>query len=144
MSSRVRLAVLLSIAAIWAVARAAPPARAVTHARPAIGGGQPAPNDRELEAAIRARFAQSKIGVNHFGVRVQGGVATIEGHTDVIQHKGTATRLAKAAGAREVVNRVELSEAAKERAASNLAKGRRRVQVKRSEKRSERADGQSR
>ena len=72
-------------------------------------------------------------------MRVQGGVATIEGHTDVIQHKGTATRLARAAGAREVVNRVELSQAAKERAAANLAKGRRRVQVKRGEKRSERA-----
>jgi hypothetical protein len=90
-----------------------------------------------LQTDIGARFAKSKIGVNHFVVHVQGGVATIEGHTDVIQHKGTATRLARLAGAREVVNRVELSEAAKERAANNLAKGRRRVQVKRSEKRSE-------
>jgi hypothetical protein len=143
MSSRVRLAVLLSIAALWAAAQAAVPARTVTRARPA-GGGQAATNDRELEAAIRARFAKSKIGTNHFTVRVQGGVATIEGHAEVIQHKGTATRLAKAAGAREVVNRVELSEAARERASANLAKGRRRAQVKRGEKRSERADVRAR
>jgi hypothetical protein len=91
-----------------------------------------------VEAAIRARFAGSKINSNHFTVHVLGGVATIEGHADIIQHKGTATRLARAAGAREVVNRIEISEAARERAAANLAQGRRRVQVKRSEKRSER------
>jgi hypothetical protein len=139
MSSRVRLAVLFSMAAIWSAIEAAPPARTATHARPAGGGGQAAANDRQLQAAIGARFAKSKIGANHFVVRVQGGVATIEGHTDVIQHKGTATRLARAAGAREVVNRVELSQAAKERATANLAKGRRRAQVKRGEKRSERA-----
>ncbi|HEY1205960.1 MAG: BON domain-containing protein [Bryobacteraceae bacterium] len=139
MSSKVGLSVLFSMAAIWSTIQAAPPAPTAAHTRPAAGRGQTAANDRQLEAAIGARFAKSKIGANHFAVRVQGGVATIEGHTDVIQHKGTATRLARAAGAREVVNRVELSQAAKERAAANLAKGRRRVQVKRGEKRSERA-----
>lgn len=137
MSGRVRLAVLFSVAAICCASQATSPSRTATHARPAGGGGQAAPNDHQLQTDIGARFAKSKIGVNHFVVHVQGGVATIEGHTDVIQHKGTATRLARLAGAREVVNRVELSEAAKERAANNLAKGRRRVQVKRSEKRSE-------
>jgi hypothetical protein len=136
MSNKVRLAVLLSIAAMWAAAQAATPAGTATHVR--TGGGGGAVTDRQMEADIRARFAKSKIGVNHFTVHVQGGVATIEGHADVIQHKGTATRLARAAGAREVVNRVELSEAARERASANLAKGRRRAQVKRSEKRSDR------
>jgi hypothetical protein len=139
MLSKVRLTVLISMAAIWSAIQAAPPAPTAAHTRPAGGRGQLAAQDRQLEAAIGARFAKSKIGANHFVVRVQGGVATIEGHTDVIQQKGTATRLAKAAGAREVVNRVELSQAAKERAAANLAQGRRRVQVKRGEKRSERA-----
>ncbi len=94
---------------------------------------RPVLTDAELERAIRGRFAKSKIAVNQFTVRVQGGVATIEGRTDVIQHKGTATRLAKMAGAKQVVNRVVVSEKAKERASANLAKGRRRVQVKRSE-----------
>jgi osmotically-inducible protein OsmY len=138
MSSQARLAVLLLMSAIGSALQAATPVRTATHVRPAAGTGQTAANDRQVEAAIRARFAESKINVNHFTVHVQGGVATIEGHADVIQHKGTATRLARAAGAREVVNRIEISEAARERAEANLAKGRRRVQVKRSEKRSER------
>ncbi|HWQ56003.1 MAG TPA: BON domain-containing protein [Bryobacteraceae bacterium] len=89
--------------------------------------------DSQIEAAIRARFERSKISTNHFQVRVQGGIATLEGRTDVIQHKGTATRLAKSAGAMQVVNRIQVSQAARERAASNLAKGRRRAQVKRGE-----------
>jgi hypothetical protein len=66
-------------------------------------------------------------------VRVQNGVATIEGKTDVVQRKAAATRMAKAAGARQVVNKVEVSTAAKEKASQNLATGRRRAQVKRSE-----------
>jgi len=64
---------------------------------------------------------------------VQGGVATFTGKTDVLQHKGTATRLAKNAGAVKVVNHIEVSDAAKEKAASNLDGGRRRAQVKRSD-----------
>ena len=93
--------------------------------------------DAQLESAIRARFAKSKINADKFQVRVQGGVATIEGRTDVIQHKGTATRMAKAAGAVAVNNHVQPSDAAKEKAASNLAKGRRRAQVKRGDTRSD-------
>ncbi len=99
---------------------------------------KPSSTDTELERAIRDRFARSKIAVNKFTVRVQGGVATLEGRTDVIQHKGTATRLAKASGARRVVNKIEVSEKAREKAAANLAKGRRRAQIKRGEPRSER------
>jgi hypothetical protein len=89
--------------------------------------------DAQLEKDIRARFAKSKISSHHFQVHVQGGVATIEGQTDVLQHKGTATRLAKSAGAIKVANRVAVSQAAKDKAAKNLATGRRRAQVKRSE-----------
>jgi BON domain len=89
--------------------------------------------DAQLEKDIRARFAASKISTHKFQVHVQGGVATIEGQTDVLQHKGTATRLAKNAGAVKVVNKVAVSQAAKDKAAKNLASGRRRAQVKRSE-----------
>jgi osmotically-inducible protein OsmY len=92
-----------------------------------------ASNDAEVEKAIRAKFAASKISANKFEVRVQGGVATITGKTDVLQHKGTATRLAKSGGASKVVNQIEVSAAAKEKAASNLESGRRRAQVKRSD-----------
>jgi hypothetical protein len=94
---------------------------------------KPAASDAEIEAAIRARFAKSKSGIDKFTVRVQGGVATIEGTTDVVQRKAAATRMAKAAGAKQVINKVEVSAAAKEKASKNLAEGRRRAQVKRSE-----------
>ena len=95
--------------------------------------GRSSSNDAELEKAIRARLAASKISKDKFEVHVQGGVATITGKTDVLQHKGVATRLAKNVGAAKVVNQIEVSDAAKEKAASNLASGRRRAQVKRSD-----------
>lgn len=96
-------------------------------------------SDAQLEKAIQERFARSKISRNHFQVRVQGGTATLTGKTDVLQHKGVATRLAKAAGARKVLNHIEVSDAARQKATANLAQGRRRAQVKRGEPRSERA-----
>jgi hypothetical protein len=116
-----------------AAARAAAPVGSA--ARSAKAPAKPARlSDADLEKAIRARFAGSKINSNHFQVRVQGGTATLEGKTDVIQHKGTATRLAKSAGAAVVVNRIQVSQAARDRANANLAKGRRRAQVKRDER----------
>jgi BON domain len=132
------VALLASFAAQAAPAAQPVPSKAVKPsaskaARPGPSKKAPVPTDAEIERAIRARFAKSKISVNHFTVHVQGGVATIEGRTAVIQHKGTATRLAKTAGAIQVVNKVELTEEAKQRAAANLTSGRRRAQVKRSE-----------
>jgi len=118
-----------------ALAQTATPKKAAPRSAASAMG---ASEDRRLEAAIRARFADSGIASDKFQVRVQGGVATLEGHTDVLQHKGTATRLAKAMGAKQVVNRIEISEAAREKAAGNLAQGRRRAQVKRGDARSER------
>jgi BON domain len=81
-----------------------------------------ASNDAAIERAIQARFARSKISTNGFTVRVQAGVAILEGKTGVIQHKGTATRLAKRAGARRVDNRIQISEAARQRAVANLSR----------------------
>ena len=98
---------------------------------------QPKLTDAQLEAAIRAKFAKSKIHEDKFTVRVQGGVAHIDGKTDVLQHKGVATRMAKTAGAVMVDNRIQVSQEAKDKAAGNLEKGRRRVQVKRGDARSD-------
>lgn len=103
---------------------------------PARVAAKPAAADATLEAAIRERFARSKAAADGFTVRVQGGVATLEGKTSVPQRKGAATRMAKAAGAKRVVNNIQVSEAARRKAAENLATGRRRAQVKRSEPRS--------
>ena len=97
------------------------------------GLGSSASSDANVEKAIRARFAKSKISADRFSVHVQGGIATIDGKTEVLQHKGTATRIARSAGAAQVVNKIQVSEEAKARARSNLATGRRRVQIKRSD-----------
>jgi BON domain len=102
-------------------------------------GGAPAKSDAEIEKEIRARLAKSKIGAEKFQVHVQGGVATFEGKTNVIQHKGVATRLARSSGAAAVANHIEISEESKEKAAQNLESGRRRAQIKRGEARSETA-----
>jgi len=122
------LAVLLPLAA--ADQRPAAP-----HQRPAVAAA-PKVTDSQLEALIRAKFAKSKINEDKFTVRVQGGVATIEGRTDVIQHKGVATRLARTAGAIAVTNHIQISDAARQKAAGNLEKGRRRIQVERGDARS--------
>ena len=94
-----------------------------------------APQDAQIEAEIRTRLAKSVIGKDGFKVRVQGGVAYWDGNTEVIQHKGAATRMAKSAGAKKVVNNIQIGDAAKQKAAGNLELGRRRAQVKRSEPR---------
>jgi hypothetical protein len=123
------LALLAALGAAQTHPAAKPDSTSVKSATPAHG----ASGDAALERQIRAKFAASKISVDKFQVHVQGGVATITGHTDVVQHKGTATRLAKGAGALKVVNQVEVSQAAKDKASANLTSGARRAQVKRSD-----------
>lgn len=127
------LAAAFCLAAIsWAGAQRATPVPAPAHSRSAAPAGtRPRLSDAQVEATIRAKFAKSKINADKFTVKVQGGVATIEGKTDVIQHKGTATRMAKTGGALAVNNHVQISQAARDRANANLAKGRRRAQIKR-------------
>ena len=99
--------------------------------------GAAASQDLQIEAEIRARLAKSKIGQDGFTVRVQGGVAYWDGATSVVQHKGAATRMAKTAGARVVVNNIQVSDSAKQKASQNLEQGRRRAQIKRGDPRTE-------
>jgi hypothetical protein len=101
--------------------------------------GTSAQEDRQIEALIRAKLAKSKIGKDGFTVRVQGGIAYWEGKTEVVQHKGSATRMAKTAGAKAVINHIKISDAGKEKAAENLEDGRRRAQVKRSDARTDKS-----
>lgn len=82
------------------------------------------PSDAVIEAAIRAKFAKSKISQDQFRVSVKSGVATLEGSTGVPQRKGVATRLAKTGGAREVINRIQISEAARKKLSDRLQKAR--------------------
>jgi len=125
---RIILLAMWSAAAVWAAD--AHPAAAKPVARASA-------SDAQIEAAIRAKLAKSKISTDKFTVHVQGGVATLEGRTEVLQHKGVATRLAKSGGAVAVKNNIMVSDAAKAKARGNLEEGRRRVQIKRSDARSE-------
>jgi osmotically-inducible protein OsmY len=90
-------------------------------------------SDATIEQLIRAKLAKSKIGADKFTVKVQGGVAYWEGKTDVIQHKGAATRMAKTAGAVAVVNKIQISEAARLKAAHNFTGTVPRAAVKRAD-----------
>jgi hypothetical protein len=124
--------IAVSLAAMLMAADTKPPVKKSPPAQ-----GTSAEQDKVIEAAIRAKLAKSKIGKDGLKVRVQGGVATWEGSTDVLQHKGAATRMAKTAGAKAVVNNIKINDAAKQKAAENLETGRRRAQVKRSDARTE-------
>jgi hypothetical protein len=124
---------LLAIAGFSQTSPVVKPAPTTSRKSTAAPGGSSAANDAGIEKAIRAKLAASKISKDKFEVHVQGGVATLTGKTDVLQHKGVATRFAKSGGAARVVNKIEVSQAAKEKASSNLESGRRRAQVKRSD-----------
>lgn len=96
------------------------PADAHSSAKTATAVHAPAVSDSQIDATIRTKLAKSKIGKDGFKYHVQHGVVTWEGATNVIQHKGSATRMAHAAGASQVVNNIQISASAKAKAAANL------------------------
>lgn len=80
-------------------------------------------SDAQIEKNIRARLAKSKMAATeHFTVTVHDGVAVLEGKSNVIQHKGVATRLAKLGGAVAVQNHIQISAEAKAKALARLQK----------------------
>jgi hypothetical protein len=87
-------------------------------------------SDPEIEATIKAKLAKSKIGKDGFQIHVKNGIATWTGATSVMQHKGAATRMAKTAGAVQVVNNIKVTDEAKAKGSGNLTGQLRRVQVK--------------
>jgi hypothetical protein len=129
------LRIVLGILALTAVSTAqtkapsSPPQQA-SQPKAKSPASTPSPEDKAIEAKIKAKLAKSKLQKDGLTVRVQGGVAYWEGNTSVVQHKGTATRMAKTAGAKAVVNNIKVSDAAKQQAGSNLQQGPRKAQVK--------------
>ena len=117
-----RQVIRMATAALF-MAAALQPAEAPKRTQPQVQG-TPRWKDAELRKAIEERFARSAIAVDKFKVEVSNGVARITGKTDVMQHKGVATRLARSMGAKEIRNEVEVSEAARRKAAEQLAGGR--------------------
>jgi hypothetical protein len=129
------LVILFALTTLGQSAKTAASTAAVK--KPPPSHGTSADEDKAIEATIRAKLDKSKIGKDGFKVHVQGGVATWEGSTGVLQHKGAATRMAKSAGAKAVVNNIKVSDDARDKAAGNLDQGRRRAQVKRSDPRTQ-------
>ena len=86
---------------------------------------KPAPlNDAAIEATIRAKFAKSKISEEHFKVSVK-----IRGRADRRQNRRSPTQRCsdpscKMGGARQVVNNIQVGEAARKKLADRLAKAR--------------------
>ncbi len=78
--------------------------------------------DSQIETTIRAKLAKSKIGKDGFRFKVAHGIVTWEGTTNVVQHKGSATRMARTSGAVQVINNIQVSAAAKAKAGANLKK----------------------
>ncbi|MBS1826976.1 MAG: BON domain-containing protein [Acidobacteria bacterium] len=81
-------------------------------------------SDSQIEKDIRARLARSKLSANNIQVAVKNGVATLDGQVKVVQHKGIATRMARSAGAKQVVNRIKIDDAARQKAANQLSHSR--------------------
>ena len=103
-------------------------ARAATppgNARTASAGtrkevGQAPRSDSVIEQNFRRRISKSKLNAEHFSISVRQGIAVLEGSTNVLQHKGVATRLARSAGAVGVRNNIQVSREARIKAAGNL------------------------
>ena len=116
---------LLAAIAVSCLAQApsAKPAAKTAPATKTAKAAAPAKTDAAIEQDIKDRLAKSKLAADKFTVSVRGGVATFEGKTDVVQHKGTATRMANSAGAKSVVNNIQVSDAGKAKASASLKKG---------------------
>ncbi len=98
------------------------PLHASTSHKSAASAHPATPSDSQIDATIRAKLSKSKIGKDGFRFKVQRGIVTWEGNTDVAQHKGSATRMAKTAGAVQVINNIQVSASGKAKAVSSLKK----------------------
>ena len=101
---------LLSLTAILApMAAGASPTKTAAAAQP-----RAVVSDEQLEATIKTKLGKSKIGKDGFHFKVQRGIVTWEGTTNIGQHKGAATRMARTSGAVEVINNIKVSNTAKD------------------------------
>lgn len=64
------------------------------------------PEDRAIASSLKTRLARSKIRQNPIQYTVEDRVVTWTGQVTIPQHKGAATRMAKAAGAQRVRNQI--------------------------------------
>jgi osmotically-inducible protein OsmY len=65
--------------------------------------------DAAIEKSLKARLSRSKLKQDGLSFAVKNGVVEWQGEVGVPQRKGAATRMAKAAGAAKVVNRIRIN-----------------------------------
>lgn len=99
---------IILLAGLWLLAGVAVPVNAASSSHTNTSRTA-TPTDAQIDATIRAKLAKSKIGKDGFKFHVQRGVVTWEGSTSVMQHKGSATRMARSAGALQVVNNIHVN-----------------------------------
>ncbi len=101
------LAHLLLLSALCLGSGLASPA-GTTKSNPPVSA-QARVSDSQLESTIRTKLAKSKIGKDGFKFKVARGVVTWEGSTQIGQHKGAATRMARTSGATQVINNIQVA-----------------------------------
>ncbi len=62
--------------------------------------------DALIASRLRAKMARSKLKADGLQYRVEGGTVEWSGTVKIPQRKGAATRMAKSAGAKRVLNRI--------------------------------------
>ncbi len=107
-----RLLVLLLTNLVIVIGLSAAPATSPSRSTAAVNRGV-TPSDAEIEATLHAKLAKSKVGKDGFKFHVSHGIVTWEGTTAVMQHKGSATRMAHSAGASKVINNIQVTGGAK-------------------------------
>jgi osmotically-inducible protein OsmY len=65
--------------------------------------------DAAIERSLKARLSRSKLKQDGLSFAVKNGVVEWQGEVGVPQRKGAATRMAKAAGAAKVINRIRIN-----------------------------------
>jgi hypothetical protein len=65
-----------------------------------------ASQDSSIEARLKARLSRSKLNSDGLKFQVKDGIVEWSGIVKIPQRKGAATRMAKSAGAKRVVNRI--------------------------------------
>ena len=87
-------------------------------------------SDAEIARKFREKLSKSKLKSEGIQIKVEKGTATITGRTDILQHKGTATRMAKSSGATQIHNEMVVGEAARKAAGERLAASRNKAFAK--------------
>ncbi len=109
---KILLLLLLPLLSLTAVVT--PISAATSSTKAAVAPSRGLVSDEQLEATIKTKLSKSKIGKDGFHFKVQRGVVTWEGTTNIGQHKGAATRMARSSGAAQVINNIKVLNAGKD------------------------------